>query len=102
MRCFVWLNASASLLSDHGSLVFGNGFSLGSQQRSAIIFIPLQNKCFQGYTGNSLSVCVSVCQSVYKILVSVSAGEGIKSHLVTGLVIHASPWLIKYICVANT
>ena len=45
---------------------------------------------YRGYTGISLSVCPSLSQSVgpsvYKILVPVEAGGGIKSLLVTALV----------------
>ena len=42
---------------------------------------------FSGYTGISLSVCLSLCASVYKILVSVKALAGsIKSHSVAALV----------------
>ena len=58
---------------------------------SQSVFMPLQNKCFRGYTGISLYVLVSVgvsictqntsfCQSTYM---------GIKSHLVTALVLFA-------------
>ena len=53
------------------------------------IVIPQQNECFWGYTGISLSVGLSMYPSVYKILVSVSAGRGIKSNLVTALVLAA-------------
>ena len=47
-----------------------------------IVFIPLQNKCFQGYIGISL-VCVSVC--VQNTSFCQSTGRGIKSQLVTAL-----------------
>ena len=48
---------------------------------------PPQNKCFQGYTGISLYIrlsvhvceCLPVCPSVYKILVSVKALAGVLS-----------------------
>ena len=51
----------------------------------AFFTIPTQNECFGGYTRISLSVrpslcpyvCVSVCPSVYKILVSVKALAGV-------------------------
>ena len=52
----------------------------------------MQNKCFSRVYWNQpvyLSICVSMYQSVYKILVTSfcqTAGGGIKSHLVTGLV----------------
>ena len=36
-----------------------------------VFFIPPQNECVWGHTGISLSVRPSLCQSVYKILVSV-------------------------------
>ena len=39
------------------------------------LLIPLQNKCFQGYTGITLSVCVSIC--VQNTSFFQSAGRGI-------------------------
>ena len=41
------------------------------------LFNPPQNKCFRGYTGISLSVC----PSMYKILVSVKVLAGVVSHI---------------------
>ena len=47
------------------------------------LLYPLQNECFRGYTGISVSVCVSVC--VQNISFFPSAGGCIKLHLVTAL-----------------
>ena len=59
--------------------VLGTGISPFSH-----IFIPPQNKCFRGYTGIGLSVCLSdppsMCLSVCKILLSVKELAGISSH----------------------
>ena len=46
-------------------------------QSTTHIIIPTQNKFFWGYTGITLSVCVWLCQSVYKILVSVRVLAGV-------------------------
>ena len=62
-------------------------------------FIPLQNKCFSGYTGISLSVhsyvhvsaCMSAC--VQNTSFFQSTGGGIELHLVTALVNHVLPML---------
>ena len=49
--------------------------------RSLLLIVLHQNKCFWGYTGISLSVCASVCPSVYKILNSVEALALVLSHI---------------------
>ena len=51
-----------------------------------IIILPPQNECFRRYTGLTQLVCPSVCPSV-RVSVCQSAGEGMKSHSVTALVI---------------
>ena len=64
------------------------------------MFIPLQNECFQGYTGISLSVrlcvCPYMCPSVYPCVQNISlcqsASVGIKSHLVIALVLSTLSW----------
>ena len=53
------------------------------------IIIPLQNECFGGYTGISLSVHPYVCVSFFVQNASLcqSASGDIKSHLMTALIL---------------
>ena len=52
----------------------GNGLN---NQDTFRFIIPLQNECFMGYTG----ICMSVCISVYKKLVSIKALAGLLTHI---------------------
>ena len=56
------------------------GFFLrGSSVSQTRLVIPSQNECFVGVIPES--ACLSVCPSVYKILVSVKALVGVLSHI---------------------
>ena len=79
------------LYSVHRTSVFGersranDSLVLCIVEKKEILFIPLQNECFLGYTGISLSlhvpVCLSVCPSVYRIP-SVKALVRVLSHII--------------------
>ena len=58
-----------------------NGLEANFKKLDRQVFIPLQNECFRGYTGISLSVHPFMCPSVYKILVSVKGLVGVLSHI---------------------